>query len=315
MPPLIDLAAMVEGVLAGDVRCVARAISVVENGGAGRREVVRLLHPSSGRAHIVGVTGPPGVGKSTLVDGMIAHYRASGHRVGAVAVDPTSPFTGGAILGDRIRMVGHSTDAGVFVRSMGSRGSLGGLASATADVVTVLDAAGFDVVIVETVGAGQAEVDIVTASHTTVVVEVPGLGDDVQVLKAGVMEIGDVFAVNKADMPDADRLVVQIESVLRLKGSGGWVPPVVKTIGHDRASLVGLMDAISRHRAHGGGAVLMERRRGMAGHRIRLALEERLLEAALERAGPSRFERAVESVVAGESDPYSAVDDILGEMP
>jgi len=306
-----DVDTIVEGVRERRVRAIARAITLVENSVEGRREIVRLLHPLTGNAHIIGITGPPGVGKSTIVDGLIRLYRNDGVRVGVIAVDPTSPFTGGAILGDRIRMVDHSGDPGVFVRSMGSRGSLGGLALATADAITVLDGAGFDVVFVETVGAGQAEVDIVRTSHTTVVVDVPGLGDDVQVLKAGLMEIGDVFAVNKADLPDADRLVVQIESLLSLVDRDGWVPPVVKTVGHDVTTLVRLREMIDRHRAHEDGDMAASRRRTMADHRVRMLLEARLLDLVMERVGTARYAAVVGGVVSREMDPYTAVQKLV----
>jgi len=306
-----DVDTIVEGVRERRVRAIARAITLVENSVEGRREIVRHLHPLTGNAHIIGIAGPPGVGKSTIVDGLIRLYRNDGVRVGVIAVDPTSPFTGGAILGDRIRMVDHSGDPGVFVRSMGSRGSLGGLALATADAITVLDGAGFDVVFVETVGAGQAEVDIVRTSHTTVVVDVPGLGDDVQVLKAGLMEIGDVFAVNKADLPDADRLVVQIESLLSLVDRDGWVPPVVKTVGHDVTTLVRLREMIDRHRAHEDGDMAASRRRTMADHRVRMLLEARLLDLVMERVGTARYAAVVGGVVSREMDPYTAVQKLV----
>jgi len=302
---------LAEGVLEGDVRSIAKALTLVEGDPRTRRGLVGELYPHTGDAHIIGMTGPPGVGKSTIVDAMITVLRKGGQRVGVIAVDPTSPFTGGAILGDRIRMVEHSTDPGVFVRSMGSRGSLGGLGPATADAVTVLDAAGFDTIIVETVGAGQAEVDIVRTSHTTLVVEMPGMGDDVQVMKAGLMEIGDVFIVNKADRPDADRLVVQLESLLSLMGGADWVPPVVKTIGHDPATLTDLMDAIGRHREYLAGAGVDSRARVIADHWMRLLIEEQALDRVIGRMGEMEYSDMVGRVVSKELDPYSAVDDLF----
>jgi LAO/AO transport system kinase len=209
---------LVEQVLAGQRRAIARTISLIENDGAAAQEILAGLHPHTGQAHIVGVTGPPGSGKSTLVNGLALHFRrlAPPKTVAIIAVDPTSPFSGGAILGDRIRMRDLAGDPGIFIRSMASRGNLGGLAWATADAVKVLDAAGFDLVIVETVGAGQAEVDIARTAHTTIVVEVPGLGDDVQAIKAGILEIADVFAVNKADLEGADHAVMALRMMLDL---------------------------------------------------------------------------------------------------
>ena len=209
---------LVEGVLAGQRRAIARTISLVENDGAEAQATLAALFPHTGRAHIVGVTGPPGSGKSTLVNALALHFRRLDppRTVGIIAVDPTSPFSGGAILGDRIRMRDLAGNPGIFIRSMASRGNLGGLAWATADAVKVLDAAGFDLVIVETVGAGQAEVDIARTAHTTVVVEVPGLGDDIQAIKAGILEIADVFAVNKADQEGADHAVMALRMMLDL---------------------------------------------------------------------------------------------------
>ena len=302
---------LAEGVLEGDVRSIAKALTLVEGDPETRRGLVGELFPHTGGAHIIGMTGPPGVGKSTIVDAMITVLRKDGRRIGVIAVDPTSPFTGGAILGDRIRMVGHSTDPDVFLRSMGSRGSLGGLGPATVDAVTVLDAAGFDTIIVETVGAGQAEVDIVRTSHTTLVVEMPGMGDDVQVMKAGLMEIGDVFVVNKADRPDADRLVVQIESLLSLMDQRGWVPPVVKTVGHDPATLTDLMDAVGRHREHLAGAGVDSRARAIADRWMRLLIEEQALDRVIGRMGGEEYSEMVDRVVSKELDPYSAVDDLF----
>src|SRR5690349_19336987 len=229
---LVYIVDLVESILSGNRRALARGITVVETGGAPARELLGALYASTGRAHIVGITGAPGVGKSTLVNALALSWRRAGKTIGIVAVDPTSPFTGGAILGDRIRMQPLGGDPGVFVRSMASRGRLGGIARATGDTIDLLDAAGFDMVLVETVGAGQGEVEIASAAHTTVVIEVPGMGDDVQAIKAGILEIADVFVVNKADREGADATIRQLRSMLHLGGPArdGWSPPIVPAV-------------------------------------------------------------------------------------
>ena len=234
---------LADRVRAGDLRALARAISVVENEGPRAAALIAALHPHTGRSTIVGLTGPPGAGKSTLADRLAVEWRARGRRVGIIAVDPTSPFTGGALLGDRVRMQQHAGDEGVFIRSMATRGHLGGLASATGDVALVLDAAGYDVVLIETVGVGQDEVEVVRTADIAIVVVVPGTGDDVQALKAGIMEIADIYVVNKADREGADRAAASIEALLALQPVGGeaWRPPILRT------------EATGRHRHHGAG--------------------------------------------------------------
>jgi LAO/AO transport system kinase len=345
---------LVEGVLAGRRRFVARAISLVENDGSEARAVLAALHRHTGRAHIVGVTGPPGSGKSTLVNALALWFRAgasevkpkaSGNlpRVGIIAVDPTSPFSGGAILGDRIRMRDLSGDRGIFIRSMASRGNLGGLAWATSDAVKVLDAAGYDLVIVETVGAGQAEVDIARTAHTTVVVEVPGLGDDIQAIKAGILEIADVFAVNKADLEGADRAVMSLRMMLDLSTGGAhtvmhhgrvmevvtatrgveatgsselaettWQPPIQKTVATRREGISELAEAILAHRDHlerTGGLAIRERERAAA--ELETIIKQESLRIVLDRTDRAQLVQYVDQIVARELDPYSACQHLV----
>jgi LAO/AO transport system kinase len=241
------LTTIIEGVVKGNVRSLAKAITVVENDRPGKRELLRAVFPRTGNAYLIGITGPPGAGKSTLTDKLITQLRQQGKTVGVIAVDPSSPFSGGAILGDRIRMQQHALDDGVFIRSMATRSHLGGLAKATVDVIHLLDAAGKDVIIVETVGVGQDEVDIVKIAHTTVVVMVPGLGDAIQIAKAGVMEIADVFAVNKADRDGAAKLVNELRAMLDM-ATGDWKPDIFQTVARDDVGIVDLLAGIYRHR-------------------------------------------------------------------
>src|SRR5438105_2768317 len=243
---------LAESLLAGNRRALARGITIAETGGALARELLSAIYPSTGRAHIVGVTGAPGAGKSTLVNALALHWRRAGQTVGIIAVDPTSPFSGGAILGDRIRMQPLGGDPGIFIRSMANRGRLGGIARATGDAIDLLDAAGFDIVIVETVGAGQGEVEIASAAHTTVVIEAPGMGDDVQAIKAGILEIADIFVVNKADREGADATIRQLRVMLNLGGPprGGWSPPILAAVAMREEGIAEIAAAIERHLAH-----------------------------------------------------------------
>lgn len=308
-----DTRELAAGVFAGDRRAVARAISRVEAEGPAAAAMVRAVHARTGRGYLVGVTGAPGVGKSTLVDRLARAVRSRGATVGIIAVDPSSPFSGGAVLGDRVRMQAHAGDDGVFVRSMASRGRLGGLSRATGDAALVLDAAGFDVIVIETVGVGQAEVEISRAADVTLVVTMPGGGDGVQVLKAGVMEIADVFVVNKADQPGADRAAAEIEAMLRLSdpAPGAWKPPVMRTRATEGRGIEELVQAVERFRARGGDGA-EQRGRARVRTRVRELVSRRFLEHAEHRAlEPGGFDRVVDQVADRALDPYTAADRIL----
>jgi LAO/AO transport system kinase len=298
--------------MAGDVRAIARGISLVENDGDEGPALVRDLFRRSGRAFLIGVTGAPGAGKSTLVDGLVARWRKAGRSVGVIAVDPTSPFSGGAMLGDRVRMQAHAQDAGVFIRSMATRGHLGGLARATSDAAVVLDAAGKDIVAIETVGVGQDEVEIARTADVSVVVLVPGMGDDVQALKAGVMEIADIFVVNKADRDGTDRTVADVESLLSLHAyqDGEWRPPIVRTQATAGVGFDELIDAIERFSEQK--SIVTSRRRQRAEVQLRAILSAKLLRQVESRVPPADMTTLVERIVARSIDPYSAAGELMG---
>src|SRR5438067_1371487 len=301
-----ELTSLTDGILAGRYRSLARAISMIERDDPDAERLLAEIYPSTGRARIIGVTGSPGSGKSTLVAAMARHYRAQEKRVGIVAVDPTSPFTGGAILGDRIRMADLYTDSGVFIRSMATRGFLGGLAKATNDVVDVLDASGFDVVLVETVGVGQDEVEVVRTVQTNVVVLVPGMGDDIQAIKAGIMEIGDIFVVNKADRPGADKTVTEVTMMMSLvEEHGDWVPPIVKTVASRGEGTAELDAAIEKHFEYLKVSGELDRRNR---ERVRIRIETQLKETFIRRlmGVTTNYDAILEDVLRKRSNPHDA---------
>ena len=306
-------ASLSQRVLEGDARAIARAISLIEDESPAASDVLRRIFASTGRAYLVGVTGPPGSGKSTLVDRITAELRQAARTVGIIAVDPTSPFSGGAILGDRVRMQAHAGDAGVFIRSMATRGHLGGLARATSEVALVLDAAGKDVILIETVGVGQDEIDIVRTADVSIVTLVPGSGDEVQALKAGIMEIADIFVVNKADREGADRTVASIEANLSLQtfAPDAWRPPILKTeatTGQGVAALVATIEGFRTHTAGSQGS----RRRARAEFRVRELHPQRFVQHVEQDVlDAGEFQGILDRIAAREVDPYTAVDQIV----
>jgi LAO/AO transport system kinase len=332
-----------ERVLAGDVRAASRLMRLIDDGDPSATRELQALFPHTGRAYVIGITGSPGAGKSTLTDRLIAHYRKAGKSVGVLAVDPTSPFTGGAILGDRIRMQGHATDTGVFIRSLATRGNLGGLSRATGDCLRVMDAMGRDVVIVETVGVGQDEIDIAQLAHTTIVVLVPGMGDDIQAIKAGILEVADVFAINKADLDGADRVVRELRAMLELRhaikappldhdahhrmvrakaegrkpevpqGPEEWEPPIQKVVAAKDQGVTELAGAVQAHREfleRTGEKMKREQTRALT--QFVTLLRERLLKAGLERLERKRGNLAevAARIATRQADPYALADEL-----
>src|SRR5688572_23922006 len=314
MVSVLENPSLSERVASGDSRAIARAISQVEDADEGAADLMMAIFPLTGRGLVIGITGAPGAGKSSLVDKLALHYRQHGERVGIVAVDPSSPFSGGAILGDRIRMQMLGLDRGVFIRSMATRGNLGGLARSTVDAVSILDAAGYHKIIIETVGVGQDEVEVVKAADISVVVLVPGMGDDIQAIKAGIMEIGDIFVINKADREGVLATEKELEALLSLASrEDAWDPPIVKTVATEGAGIQQLADAVEKYREFNSKASSSDgRRRAVARWRILELLRERLVVQTLGKDSASeKLDRLAGEVASRQRDPYSAVDELL----
>jgi LAO/AO transport system kinase len=310
----MQLSEMLDKLFAGDPRTIARAITAVESGTGDVTSLMKAVYPRTGNARVIGITGAPGAGKSSLVDKLAFYYKDQGERVGIVCIDPSSPFSGGAILGDRIRMATLGTDKNIFIRSMATRGNLGGLSRATVDAVAILDAAGYQTVIVETVGVGQDEVEIVKTADVSVVVLVPGMGDDIQAIKAGIMEIGDVFVINKADREGVLRTQKELEALLSLAHRPDmWNPPIVRTIATENSGIDDLAGAIARFlEFQAGSNVSAERRRAIAKWRLTELLRERLLANLLKRDGTGQKVEDLSAAIAEKSlDPYTAVEELL----
>ncbi|HXW91956.1 MAG TPA: methylmalonyl Co-A mutase-associated GTPase MeaB [Terriglobales bacterium] len=311
-----DSQALVRRLRSGDHRTLARAITTVENRSPGWSELLKALFPWTGQGVMVGVTGAPGAGKSTLVDQLAKHYRHESRKVGIIAVDPTSPYSGGAILGDRIRMQDRFCDPGIYIRSMATRGSLGGLARATADVATVLDASGHDLIMIETVGVGQDEIDVVRLADVTIVILVPGMGDDVQTIKAGIMEIADIFVVNKSDRKGAEQVEREIRALQSLAGrSDGWTPPIIKTVASDGTGIANLVAAIADYEAYlQQENRLLEHKRHNWQERLLAMLRDALFERVHRQLADGTIARYAAEVAEHKRDPYTLVEEMVGKL-
>ena len=310
---------IVKKIVNGDVRIAARLIRDIDDRVPGTREVLKALHRHTGKAYIIGITGSPGVGKSTIVDQMVRGLRTNGKTVGVLAVDPTSPFSGGAILGDRIRMQGHSLDEGVFIRSLATRGQFGGLTQSTRSAIDVLDAMGKDYIIVETVGVGQDEVDIARNAHTTVIIVVPGMGDHIQAIKAGILEVGDIFVINKSDRPEAEKTLADLKAMINISDKKftkeGWEPPILMAEAIGGRGIVELLDEIEKHRKIRKALSkdsMISHKRALARFDLTAMIKSRLVEEALNHITNSiDFKKYLDWIIDGTKDPYSACDELL----
>jgi len=312
---LLSVEELVKGVLAGEKRSIAKAITMVENNREEAQRLIAAIYPYTGKAHVIGLTGPGGAGKSTLIEKMVKEYRRRGKTIGVVAVDPTSPFTGGAFLGDRIRMQDLSTDEDVFIRSMATRNNPGGIAKATKDAVKILDAAGKDIVIVETVGAGQSEVEIVKVAQTIIVMHAPGLGDEIQAIKAGLMEIADIFVVNKADRENADKAIMDIQAMLQLdEREKAWNPPIVKTVALTGEGVPQLLEKIEEHRQFLQKELWRKKSWEKAEAELIEAIRDKVTSSIIEKLKRERrFEKVLQQIVDREIDPATAAEKLLNQ--